>query len=499
MYEINRNGAKMSTWIRIIRNLQRNKLRTILYGLAFFLIGNLLLIGIAVYQASDQAVTLTRHKLKPLVSYEINYDAVKDNMYNERIDYFEGKDFTIFDAIEKMANDEMVVAINHLVDIEGYPQSFTAFSLSNDFNPYEGTTITLVGNTKPNMIEFYDRNNTIIDGRFYTSDEIENSESVALINDKLAMLNNLKINDFITIDLIDKSNDRYGHIPEEYRTLTLKIIGIYQVHDDSLNQNDIYKAKSSLYPNQIYLPGSVLAEAKTYIANDSLEVYGLAHPEDMEYITLSTIEDAYNYSSILMLDDPENIDIFCERYSEYTTQYLVLNQNNTAYENLAQPLKTMTYFAKLFMEFIVVVSIVIIGIITAMSLKNRQFEIAMLLASGVTRFKIIFQLLTELMIIIIVSFTLSTISGNFIANRIGNTILGYQKITDVASDYDSYKLALKYFENISSDELLANYQIDINLVTYLQLYGFSILIVVLSTAIPTSFIVMIDPKKIMSN
>jgi ABC-type lipoprotein release transport system permease subunit len=103
------------------------------------------------------------------------------------------------------------------------------------------------------------------------------------------------------------------------------------------------------------------------------------------------------------------------------------------------------------------------------------------------------------MIIIIVSFTLSTISGNFIANRIGNTILGYQKITDVASDYDSYKLALKYFENISSDELLANYQIDINLVTYLQLYGFSILIVVLSTAIPTSFIVMIDPKKIMSN
>ena len=148
MYEINRNGAKMSTWIRIIRNLQRNKLRTILYGLAFFLIGNLLLIGIAVYQASDQTVTLTRHKLKPLVSYEINYDAVKDNMYNERIDYFEDKDFTIFDAIEKMANDEMVVAINHLVDIEGYPQSFTAFSLSNDFNPYEGTTITLVGNTR---------------------------------------------------------------------------------------------------------------------------------------------------------------------------------------------------------------------------------------------------------------------------------------------------------------------------------------------------------------
>ncbi|MPM95411.1 hypothetical protein SDC9_142565 [bioreactor metagenome] len=200
-----------------------------------------------------------------------------------------------------------------------------------------------------------------------------------------------------------------------------------------------------------------------------------------------------------MLDDPENIDTFCDNYSAYTTEYLVLNQNNTTYETLAQPLKTMTYFARLFMEAVAIASIVIIGIITAMSLKNRQFEIAMLLAGGVTRIKIIFQLLMELLIITIVAFSLSTISGNFIAKAVGNKIIDYQQVTDVSSDVDSYQLASEYFDTISSEELLANYQVNIGFETYLLLYGFSLLIVCLSTAIPTIFIMMIDPKKIMSN
>ena len=489
----------MSTWIRIIRNLQRNKLRTILYGLAFFLIGNLLLTGITVYRAADQAVILTRQKLKPLVSYEINYNAIRDNTELGLIDFFDGKHFTIYDAIEDMADDKMVVAINHLVENAGYPQSFSAFSLTDEINSYEKATVTLVGNTRANMIEFYDGTNTISEGRFYTDEEIKNNEPVAIINDNLATLNNLKIDGYLTVDLIDKTNNRYDYTPEEYRTLNLKIIGIYKVSDESFTQSDMFASKASLYPNQIYLPSSVLAEAKTYINNDSLEDYVAKHPEDAESITSLNIEDAYDNSSIIMLNDPENIDVFCDNYSEYTTKYLVLNQNNTTYETLAQPLKTMTYFARLLMAAVVIASIVIIGIITAMSLKNRQFEIAMLLAGGVTRIKIIFQLLMELLIITIVAFSLSAISGNFIAKAVGNKIIDYQQVTDVSSDVNSYQLASEYFDTISSEELLANYQVNIGFETYLLLYGFSLLIVCLSTAIPTTFIMMIDPKKIMSN
>ena len=485
----------MSTWIRIIRNLQRNKLRIILYGLVFFLIGNLLLAEIAIYKAADHAVVLTSEKLKPLVSYEINLNATRHYSGKDNIDIYEDKNFTIYNAIEDMADDEMVVAINHLVENVGYPQNFSAFKLASDRNTNMSDSVTLIGNTNPNMVEFHDGTNIISEGRFYTDEEIENNVPVTIINKNLAMLNNLKIDDYLTIDLVDKSNERYDYLPIEYRTLNLKIIGIYKTNGKRFTQEDQYLSTALLYPNQIYLPASILAEAKTYIKNDLLNDYAIRFPTVLSFTFRSTVHDAYDNSSMIMLNDIGNINTFCDRYSKYTTKYLSLYQNNTTYETLTQPLRTLSYSAKLFITLGITASVVIISIISMISLKKRKSEILILLTDGISRSKLIYQLSMELLIVVIVAFSLSIISGNFIAKAVGNKIISYQQVTDVEFDFNSDQLASSYFNKIKSNELLANYQIHIDFETYLLLYGFGLLIVSLSTAVPTIFIMMIDPKK----
>ena len=61
---------------RAFKNVTRRLSKTVLLILTFFLIGNLVIIGLGVSKASESAKTLTRQKMRAVVTYTLDYDAI---------------------------------------------------------------------------------------------------------------------------------------------------------------------------------------------------------------------------------------------------------------------------------------------------------------------------------------------------------------------------------------------------------------------------------------
>ena len=61
---------------RAFKNVTRRPSKSILLTLTFFLIGNLVIIGLGVSSASESAKTLTRQKMRAVVTYAVDYNKV---------------------------------------------------------------------------------------------------------------------------------------------------------------------------------------------------------------------------------------------------------------------------------------------------------------------------------------------------------------------------------------------------------------------------------------
>ena len=76
----------MNFFDRAIKNVIRRPSKSILLALTFFIIGNLVIIGLGISTASENAKILTRKQMRAIVSYEIDYDAFwqyADSIENE--------------------------------------------------------------------------------------------------------------------------------------------------------------------------------------------------------------------------------------------------------------------------------------------------------------------------------------------------------------------------------------------------------------------------------
>ena len=61
---------------RAIKNVSRRLSKTVLLILTFFLIGNLVIIGLGVSKASESAKILTRQKMRAVVTYGLDYNKI---------------------------------------------------------------------------------------------------------------------------------------------------------------------------------------------------------------------------------------------------------------------------------------------------------------------------------------------------------------------------------------------------------------------------------------
>ena len=200
---------------RAFKNVTRKYSKSILLILTFFLIGNLVIVGLGVSNASNSAKILTRKKMRA-VTYKVDYekvwaymDSIEDE--DERQKFYEDYPRVKLEDVKEFIADERVKTANALASYMWYSDennSLDYVHLNNKreeqesdnseqcymdetgasvCETYKEPYFMIRCNMFPGMIEFEDGGYKIKEGRFYTQDEIDEGAPVAVISENLAL------------------------------------------------------------------------------------------------------------------------------------------------------------------------------------------------------------------------------------------------------------------------------------------------------------------------
>lgn len=512
---------------RAIKNVIRVPSKSILLGITFFVIGNLVIVGLGLTSASQNAKILTRKQMRAVVSYEVDFDryyADGDSIESEeeRNEFYENYPKIDLEQNAKMIADERVKAVDAFYDRVTYASDLEyiknpygnddsiAYTIDANGNQveYQMPSFKIQANIFPMQIALYEGTYEIVEGRYYTQEDLDNENRVCLITDELADLNNLQVGD--TISLCDYSKvdlDSFASIGLDVSNmdLELEIIGIYH-NNKELDPNDSntqYMQAYDVPANTILMPSTAYNRYNydaSKIANAYYsQAYGMEITEEPDYDSFTRIN-----SVVYLLDDPLHVDEFIKDYEDELGDYQILNANNDEFNRMARPLDSISMFANLILVIVGVAAVIIITLIVALTLKTRTYEMGVLLSMGVSKMKVIMQLFVELLIVAILGFSLSIVSGSLIAGKVGDVVLDYQVETEneYASDENNviyYGGVERYFTEVTQEQILSQYNVTISPLIIAEIYILGLGVVFISIVIPAMMIMRFNPKQILLN
>ena len=531
---------------RAIKNVTRKPSKSILLVLTFFLIGNLVIIGLGVSNAAESAKILTRQKMRAVVSYKIDYDKINQYIMgltdeDEINAFYENYPRVKLADVALLLEDERVRTANAISTNMWYSDSENSLdfvhlnnqveeNLNNNgqscwyddetgtqqCETYKEPWFLVRSNMFPSMIEFEDGDYQVVNGRFYTQQEIDNAAMVCLISENLAATNNLNVGDHITLasNYMSTYYNQFDMTQEDLEC-DFEIIGIFS-HNNPITpdaSNFDYAWPYENPDNMIFMPSSSVYMAQLPLLIKQFDYYAEMYPEESYYAEShrpsvdSMEENLYIENVTLLLNDPMEVDRFVEDHQDSLSQFTSLDANNDEFNKLSKPLDTLSIYANFIVWLVLVNAIVIITLVTALTLKTREYEIGVLLSVGASKLKVIGQFFIELAIVAIIGFTLSIVSGSLIAKSLGNKVLEYQiASSDVGNDegYNYYYNGFDpwntdYSTDITLDDLVSEYEVRISPLIIGEIYVLGLAIVLISVIIPSFMIMRYNPKKILMN
>ncbi|MGL9756695.1 ABC transporter permease [Enterococcus sp. DIV0197] len=234
---------------------------------------------------------------------------------------------------------------------------------------------------------------TITDGEGI--DESDKDTNQVLIEQTLATANDLAVGDTFTITSSE----------DEETTYELTVKGIYE---SSASSNSMGMQFSMMNPSNTLYTSYTLANELNGTAEDN------------------TID-----SAVYTLADPENMDDFLAKAKKLIdTDTFSLQSNDAAYQSMLEPLNNVASFSKNVVLLVAVAGIIILTLIIMITIRERRHELGVLLSLGESRIKIILQLFTEVALCMILALGVAAVSGNVVANVVGQQLLEQQTNSD---------------------------------------------------------------------
>lgn len=143
--------------------------------------------------------------------------------------------------------------------------------------------------------------------------------------------------------------------------------------------------------------------------------------------TLTGSEGKTIDSAVYNLEDPKDMDSFVKQANKLIdTDTFSLETNDQMYQQMLQPLNNVSSFAKNIVILVAVAGVVILTLIIMLSIRERKYEIGVLLSLGESRMKVISQFFVEIFICMVFALGIAAASGNVVGNAVGNQLLSQQ-------------------------------------------------------------------------
>ena len=279
----------------------------------------------------------------------------------------------------------------------------------------------------------------------------------------LKELNDLNLNDKIILE------DLEG---EEYE---LEIIGFYDIttEDDQMsfmsNSNKIYMNTKTA---SLFLSESDYNEGN-YTVNDV----------------------------VFYLNDPEKATEFITKAKslvpEIEESNLKLDVNSNTFDQMVGPIESVGEFADTILIVVLIASVVIISLIINSQIKERKYEMGVLLSLGESKNRIVGQIVIELIVISTIGFILSTATSTFVAQKMSKTLLENQTTMTQNQSQNNFGRPMNK-PNQTNNETITEISVNATAQDYLTLFGLGYMIVFVSMILPSINIIKYEPKTILT-
>lgn len=139
-------------------------------------------------------------------------------------------------------------------------------------------------------------------------------------------------------------------------------------------------------------------------------------------------------SAVYHLDDPKEMASFVKKANQLIdSETFSLTTNDQMYQQMLQPLNNVSSFAKNIVLLVAAAGVIILTLIIMLSIRERKYEIGVLLSLGESRTKVIAQFFVEIVICMLFALGIAAASGNVVGNAVGNQLLNQQTTSQEAN------------------------------------------------------------------
>ena len=261
---------------------------------------------------------------------------------------------------------------------------------------------------------------SISEGSMFDEDS---TDLECIISDELAMYNELEVGDKIKLVNPNDEDDTYK----------LKVVGIY-TNSSSDEGNSAFSRQDPA--NNIYMNYNALNK----ILKTSKKLGHTEENSDGEETSLaltSQLNFTYTFASL------DNYETFEKKVYDLglSEDYIVSSSDVTAYENSMTPLNTLSKTAGWFFLIVLIVGGIILVVINMFSLRERKYELGVLTAIGMKKWRVALQFVVELFIVTFLAIVIGTAGGAAASVPVTNSLLENQ----IQSSQESAQANLQNF------------------------------------------------------
>ncbi|WP_125709335.1 ABC transporter permease [Lacticaseibacillus porcinae] len=251
-------------------------------------------------------------------------------------------------------------------------------------------TVSGVTSTASNS-NFSNDTYTITSGRGLKASDADTKNVV--IETNLAKSNSLKVGSTIKLKATTGSKSTY----------TLKVVGIYKAKSS---------ATASMGPGQSD-PANTVFTGTTFA--NTLKGSKYAGTADSVTFNVSTP------SKVASVKAQAKKLINTSKYS--------INSDDASYQMVKASMKSVTGFANKIVWLVVIAGTIILALIVILMIRERRYEIGVLLSLGESRMKIIAQFFVELLVVLVIGVGVAGVGGKFVGDKLAQQIVSTQTTT----------------------------------------------------------------------
>lgn len=362
---------------------------------------------------------------------------------------------------------------------------------------------TVIGYSGYNaMTDFIDGTSSILEG----GEMFEEGTAAyhCVISEELAIYNGLDVGYTVTLTNPTLESESY----------TLTVVGIYE--STATNDFSMSMFGASQDPaNRIYVSANTLnaildasAAASTTVTDDES---GISRESEITGALTATYA----------LPDVDAYESFCDEVRELglADTYAVSSDDLTAFENSMTPLNTLSTMAGWFLLVILLIGGVILVVLNIFNVRERKYEVGVLTAMGMKKWKVAAQFMCEILIITMLAVVIGAGIGAVSSVPVTNALLEGQT-TSQNAQWEQMGESFGRPGNMPGGSFpgdmpqgggdrggflggAANYVTEVNsamnLTVVLEMIGVGLLLTLIASAAAITFIMRYDPLRILAN